>query len=397
MGVFVTDFYKQMNDAGVKTTEADIETEFLKIAEDKGIVLYNKDNYSPFWTLIKSLCVESTRWLMVFVAEHLLPNRYLKTAKDTWLDLIGWGYRLERGLPGFTQGYITFTRFSNSGGLSIKAGTIIQSLPASGVVYELEVLEDTDFIEGDITLKVLCQAKEEGANFNLGGGLYVVLPESITGIASVKNDDGWATQLGSDREDDEEFRLRIRDQWDALNSFHVDTVYKRLISEVSGIDKENIYFDKTTGRGPGSADALILLETGLVGDELLARINGYINDEGNHGHGDSVQAFNLPRVDIELNVDAYYSQVLTTEQRSALLQQVEIYIRAAFRELSGSEFTNKPTQTEPFKRFSLSRLASELHKEFEHLTDVDFNADSPIHTLNVSQINTLTITGYGEV
>ena len=57
---------------------------------------------------------------------------------------------------------------------------------------------------------------------------------------------------------------------------------------------------------------------------------------------------------------------------------------------------NKPTQTAPFKRFSFSLLAKELHSEFNNLADVDFNSDSPKHELNVSQLTGLVITGHGE-
>ncbi len=392
----MADFYKLMNDAGIKTSEEDIENKFLEMAEQEGIILYNKDEYSPFWSLIKSFSVASTRWLMVFVAENILPNRFLKTAKGEWLDLIGWGYREERQIAQKVIGHLTFTRFTNSGALSIKKDTVIQSLPVNGVIYELVVLNDTDFIDGKTFLDVECTAKIKGENFNLGGGLYVVLPESITGIASVKNSDGWIIQLGADLEGDDDFRLRLRDLWDGINIWHSDTSYRKIISKKANIETDNIYFNKNTGRGAGSADALILLDVGEMGEQLLADINYHITDEGNHGQGDDLRVINMPTIPIILNIDVYYSQVLTADQQETLFQQVDLYIRAAFRELSGNEFNNKPTQVKPFKRFSFSRLSGELHEEFTGLIDVDFNADSPVHGLNVSKIETLTLTGHGE-
>jgi hypothetical protein len=177
----------------------------------------------------------------------------------------------------------------------------------------------------------------------------------------------------------------------------VDTVYKRIITESSGIDPRNIFFDKNNPRGPATTDELILLDYGEASEQVLSAINKYINDDGNHGHGDSVIARNMDTVSLDLNVDVYFSAALSESESSALMANVENFIRVAFRELSGYEFSIEPDRVEPFSRFSFSKLGKQLHQEFPALTDIDFNANSPVHGLNVSKINALTLNPHAEV
>jgi len=392
----MTDFKKQVKDAGIPTTKEEVVAEFLKVAEETGNPLNNKDEYSPFWAIIHALCVEPAMWVIRFLYESILPNQYLKTASGNYLQLLGWAYEEDKKEEKKAKGYINFQRLSAGGNQAIAAGTVIHSLPIAGVVYRLQTLEELVFVNGDSEKSVLCEALEFGENSNLGAGLYVILPETIAGIARIFNTDDWLVSLGADAESDDEYRLRIRDKFSQLNQFHVDTVYKNIVAQFDGIKSSNVYFDKTAPRGAGSADVLILLDHGDIGSQQLTEINSYIRDQGNHGIGDDIEVKRFLKTGVDLLVDVYIDAAATSEEKIKTIAGIKSFIEAAFRKVPADDFTHKPRIVEPFKRFSFSHLAGQLHKEFSILMSVDFNHDDINHALNVSELTTLSVTTYDE-
>lgn len=380
-----------MQDSGIPTTEESIETRFKEVASEVGTDLSNDDEYSPFWNLLTALCVYPVSLLVNYIYESVLPNLFIKDAVDGWLDRRGWEYDTPRKEEQKAQGNIKFRRFSGSGTQTIAAGTVVQSNPVNGTVYKLVTLADALFSNGDIEISVLCEAAESGDAYNLGSGFYTVLPESISGIDSVFNDEDWITVNGADRESNDDYRLRLRDLFSSLNHYHVDEVYRSIVTSFSGISSSNVFFDKNIPRGAGSADILILLDHGSVSDELLVSINQHITDDGNHGIGDDILVRAIDTTLVDLDVSIYVETTLTQDEKDELKLQFENYVNAAFRKVSGEEFSNQPTKVEPFKRFSFSRLGSESHNEFSDLYSVDFNHDDIVHDLNVSELNTLTV------
>ncbi|MNL35034.1 hypothetical protein D3C87_1570420 [compost metagenome] len=69
------------------------------------------------------------------------------------------------------------------------------------------------------------------------------------------------------------------------------------------------------------------------------------------------------------------------ERWPALKSDIELFIRAAFRESTASDY--QPTLTRPQSRFSFSRLGEELHQQFPGIDSLDFD--------NVDIISELTI------
>jgi uncharacterized phage protein gp47/JayE len=386
-----TEYEVLMQKAGIPTTDEAIENRFKQVADGVGTDLNNDDLYSPFWSLLKSLCVYPATLLINFIHSTVLPNLFIQDAVDEWLDRRGWEYKTPRKTEEKAKGFIKFRRLSGSGTQTVPVGTVIQSNPVGGVVYKLVTLADSVFNDGDIEIAVMCQALEAGAGHNLAAGFYTVLPESIPGIKNVFNDDDWLVVNGADRETNDDYRLRLRDLFSSLNHYHVDEVYRSIITSFAGISPNNVFFDKNVPRGPGSADALILMDHGSVGTQLLISINQHINDKGNHGLGDDMLVRAIDTVDVDLNIDIYVDPAFSQTEKDSLKLQFENYVRAGFRQVSGEEFKNAPNKVEPFKRFSFSRLGSQAHKEFSGLVSIDFNRDDIVHSLNVSDIGTLTV------
>jgi uncharacterized phage protein gp47/JayE len=385
------EYERLMQKANIPTTDEEIKKRFKQVAAEQGTDLNNDDEYSPFWSLLSALCVYPAKLLIKFVHSVILPNLYIKTAVDGWLDQLGWAYETPRKKEGKAKGYISFLRFSGSGVQTVAAGTIVQSHSINGTIYKLVTLYDTIFSNGDIEIEVYCQAVNSGAGYNLEAGFYTVLPESIPGIKSVINKADWLAINGADRESNDDYRYRLRDIFSLLNHYHVDEVYRSIITSFSGISTKNVFFDKNTPRGPGSADALILLDHGAVGTQVLVDINKHIRDDGNHGIGDDMLVRAIDTTPVDLTVEIYVDSTLSQEEKDAFKLVFENYVKAAFREVDGSVYSNEPIKVEPFKRFSFSLLAGQAHKEFSSLFSVDFNSADIIHDLNVSSINTLSV------
>ena len=80
---------------------------------------------------------------------------------------------------------------------------------------------------------------------------------------------------------------------------------------------------------------------------------------------------------------------LTSEQRTTLKDEVELFIRAAFRESTLRDF--QPTLTYPQSRFSFSRLGEELHQQFPGLESLDFESADIVSELSIPRIQSLVV------
>ncbi|MNP68169.1 hypothetical protein D3C76_1640860 [compost metagenome] len=73
------------------------------------------------------------------------------------------------------------------------------------------------------------------------------------------------------------------------------------------------------------------------------------------------------------------------ERQDQLLTDIELFIRAAFRESTDSDF--QPTRTYPQSRFSFSRLGEELHEQFSGIESLDFENTDIISQLNIPRLD----------
>ncbi|WP_338522412.1 baseplate J/gp47 family protein [Pseudomonas batumici] len=383
------DFEEALKEAGIPITEATLKTAWEKEMTDQGSKLSNTSAFSPFWRLVSALVTKPVLWLIRFVIETVLPNFFVKTAEDAWLDMLAWAVDVERKAATKARGELLFTRGSAAGTLEVPAGTRVQSAAINGHVYELKTTLPGVFADGQAQLAIPVEAIEAGSGFNLAPGYYAILPVPVPGIVQVVNTENWLIEPGDDAEHNDQLRLRTRNQFSAVNQYHTDAVYRAMIASFPGVRLDGVYFEHGAPRGPGSANALVLFEAGVPAAEYLERINAYIRDGGNHGHGDDMLVMVMPETLHSITLTLWPRPNLNAEQRTRLQLEVEQFIRAAFRESTASDY--QPTLTFPQSRFSFSRLGEELHEQFPRIESLYFDNTDIISDLNIPRIESLEV------
>lgn len=383
------DFENLLKDEGVPITETEISDVFKQTVTDSGSKISNDSAYSPFWRLISAIAVQPVTWLVNALVQNVMPQFFLKTVGEGFIDLWGNNYGVERKQAQKLEGRILFTRADAQGDVDIPLGTVIQTELLNDMVYGLETTSAAVLEADQTSISVAVQALAEGKDYNLETGHYVKC--DIEGI-TVTNPDSWIDVVGDDYEDIEDYRLRIRNAFNSLSHYHTDGVYRYLIAQFAGVSTDMIWFEHEVTRGgdtviPGAADAYVLFELDAPADSYIEIINRMINDEGYHGHGDDLQVFKLPELYVDLSVTVYLPTALLDSERTVILTGVEQAIEAAFR--SNSAYVM--TQTQPYSRFSFTRLASEVYQNFPEIESIEFDQGDIVTELEVPRLNSLNV------
>lgn len=383
------EFESLLKDEGVPITEAEISDIFKQTVTDSGSKISNDSAYSPFWRLISAIAVQPVTWLVNALVQNVMPQFFLKTVGEGFIDLWGNNYGVERKQAQKLEGRILFTRADAQGDVDIPLGTVIQTELLNDMVYGLETTSSAVLEADQTSISVAVQALAEGKDYNLETGHYVKC--DIEGI-TVTNPDSWIDVVGDDYEDIEDYRLRIRNAFNSLSHYHTDGVYRYLIAQFAGVSTDMIWFEHEVTRGgdtviPGAADAYVLFELDAPADSYIEIINRMINDEGYHGHGDDLQVFKLPELYVDLRVTVYLPTALLDSERTIILTGVEQAIEAAFR--SNSAYVM--TQTQPYSRFSFTRLASEVYQNFPEIESIEFDQGDIVTELEVPRLNSLNV------
>nr|WP_302059418.1 baseplate J/gp47 family protein [Pseudomonas sp. N2-11] len=378
------DFKQALADAGVPTTEAKLKAAWEAEVAAQGAKLSNTSFWSPFWRVVTALVTKPVLWMLDFIAGTVLPNFFVKTAVDAWLDLLAWQVNVERKAATKATGQLLFTRSAVAGTLEIPAGTRVQSIAINGNVYVMVTTAIGTFLDGQAQVLVQAEASAAGTGYNLAPGYFSILPEPIPGVVQVVNAEGWLLQPGADTEGNDDLRLRVRNQFSAVNQWHTDAVYRAMIAAFPGVQADGVYFEHGAPRGPGTANAYVLFENDSPADTYLEQINAHVRDEGNHGHGDDLLVMQMPETQHQVRVTVWPTTAVGSEGWNTLKADIALFIRAAFRE--NSDY--KPTLTYPQSQFSFSKLTTELHEQFAGIRSLDFdNADI------VSQMTIPRLTG----
>lgn len=382
------DFAKMVSDSGLPTTEAQAQAMWNSEAAGVNSPFNNNPQYSPFWRAVLALVTKPVLWIANdLLLKQVLPNFFLKTASETFLPLFGWAVDCERKGAAVAMGQVRFSRVVAAGEVQIAVGTKIHSTLINGVSYELKTISPAVLLDGQASAVVPVVATAPGAGYNLGAGYYSVLPVPIAGIDSVVNLDDWLITPGANLEAPEDYRARIRNQFTAVNQYHTDAVYQKIITLFANINPRNVFFEHDAPRGPGTANALILMDTGEPSVELLAAIQAHIMDDGNHGHGDDLLVMAMPATFVDLVVTISPEDFVDEDGTAKLLLEIEDAVRAAFRENMQYEMST----TQPFGLFSFSKLGGELHKLFRDLKSVRFDLDDIETGLSVLRLNSVLV------
>ncbi|MCS6158396.1 baseplate J/gp47 family protein [Shewanella baltica] len=384
------DFTKIVEAAGIPTTEEGWKALFKQDVEAEGSIIANDSPYSPFWRLITAIIAKPATWIVNKVLIGvILPNLFLLTANDDgFIEAKAWEHDLTRKTDSKAKGKVRFNRAASSGpSLLIPAATVIQTDAINGTVYRVLTVEDVILPQNSLSVLVPVIAENAGAAYNLGAGYLHILPTAVTGIGSVTNEAEWLDELGSDRETNDDLKLRTRNAFTAAAPWHIDAVYRAILTERAGLDTDNVYFEHDAPRGPGTANAYILLDTGEPSAAMLTDLNQYVMEKGYHGHGDDLLVLAMPGVDVTVGVTVYPYSYLLEAEVVTLLADIENFIRCAFRE--NTDYN--ATRTEPFIRFSFSKLGQELHRQFAGIESLNWHQIDITSANNVPRLTALTI------
>lgn len=382
------EFKQILVDAGLPTEESEIRQEFEKLTNEQGLIT-NTSRMSPFWRLISAIAVKPVKWLTDYLISEILPNLFVKTAKGKWLQLQAWSVGLDFKEATKARGYITFVKENAKMTVTIKAGTEIQTERINNRIYKMIVDVDTPIPSGILSARVLATAEEAGSDYNLYEGYYKILPVAIGGISYAINEDNYLYQPGSDKESDEDLRERYRVQFSSVGKHHIDSVYRGIIAQINGISVDRIYFEHDAPRGPGTANVYLLLDVGVPAQPFIDRVNEHLMIQGYHGHGDDLRCFAMPETKHDVMVKVYFSadDNLTELEKKHCLTTVEQMIRCAFRENNNYQVT----KTEPYSRFSWSKLGEEIHREMGYVKSLIWQQKDIVSQLNIPRLNSLSV------
>ncbi|AKL02705.1 MULTISPECIES: baseplate J/gp47 family protein [Enterobacter cloacae complex] len=382
------DFNEVVKKSGMPTTAEELRTQFNAIAAEEGLIT-NTSRMSPFWRLITAIVTTPVLWLKDALVSTVLANMFVATASGQLLRLLAWAVNVTPKPAVAAQGVIRFYKTDARAVVTVKAGTLIQTERINGVVYELATTADFTITADTGSALIPVTASATGGAWNLAPGYYRILPVAVAGISRVVNEDDWLTTPGADEESDDELRERCRNQFNLVGNYHTDAVYRSMIASVAGLSIDRIYFEHDAPRGPGTANAYLLLDTGVISQPFIDAVNDHITGQGHHGHGDDMQCFPLPETLHQLTVTVYVENLanLAVDEYTALQSGVENLIRSAFRE--NSDFDVK--RTWPYDRFSFSNLGRELHKAYAVIDSLVFSLTDIVSDLNVPRLSELTV------
>ncbi|ALP41239.1 baseplate J/gp47 family protein [Aeromonas schubertii] len=383
------DFMRLLGESGIPTTAEAMEAELKHEAEAAGSLISNDSDVSPFWRLVRAVVIAPALWIITtLLAKHVLPNTFAATAKGYYLRLKAWDVGLTVKEAQAARGIVEFIKRDPSASLTIPATLWITTERIEGNVYRLRPLQSVISPAGEPVARVMCEAEHPGSAWNLAPGYYNQTSEPLEGIAAIANPAGWLTRPGADAEGDDELALRIRNQFSTGGRFHIDSVYRAALAQVAGIRSDLIFFQHDAPRGPGTANALVMLEVGAVPPSLVATLNTYLA-AGNHGHGDDLQVMAIPETQHTLHLTAWGTGTLTDEQKRDLKGEIENAIGAAFRQHAAYPTI---TRVMPLQRFSMSRLGAELHGLFPTLTSLHIDEADIVPGLTLPRLIRLEVT-----
>ncbi|EOY4357698.1 baseplate J/gp47 family protein [Cronobacter sakazakii] len=382
------DFEEVVKESGMPTTKEALRERFNAIVQEEGLIT-NTSTMSPFWRLITAIVTTPVLWLKDVLVSTVLANMFVATATGKLLRLLAWAVNVTAKPASAAQGVIRYYKTDAAAVVTVKAGTLIQTERINGAVYELATLEDFTIAADVASALIPVEATATGGAFNLAPGYYRILPVAVSGISHAVNENDWLTVPGADEESDDELRERCRNQFNLVGNYHTDAVYRSMIAGVAGLSIDRIFFEHDAPRGPGTANAYLLLDTGVTSEPFIDAVNDYINSQGHHGHGDDMQCFAMPETRHELDVVIYVASPdnMTADEKSALLAGAENLIRCAFRE--NDDFDVKKTW--PFTRFSFSNLGRELHRQFAAIDSLAFSLGDIVSELSVPRLQSLSV------
>ena len=191
----------------------------------------------------------------------------LDTADGLWLDQWGLLLGVARKAATKTKGEATLVAYGEG---DIDAGAWIT---VSGTDLRFKVLEKTAYSEGETKISV--EAEFEGSGYNVSGEDEGVLTKVVSGVDHIVFKEGWISAAGTDEEDDDSYRSRIKNLWISQGVGNPPPSFYYYAESVDGVKEVKLV---RTPRGYGTVDVIVVAENGMPSEELLQDVYDALYD-----------------------------------------------------------------------------------------------------------------------
>ncbi|MCI8503677.1 MAG: hypothetical protein HFG77_07375 [Hungatella sp.] len=254
----------------------DEEEEMEKIQEEletEGFAISNFSKGGIFYHLAR-LLVTLYIELKEF-AREILNDCFIQHASGDWLDIKAADFSKQRKEAMPVRGYITVYRSEYSNALQITKGHCFKTkADVAGIELKYYVVENTVIGAGEETGKVLVEAEETGAYYNISPGRITETMIHLEGVDHIVNEEGWIYEEGADEEEDEAFRARILSSWSELSTITIEEKLKNAVMGVNGA--LNVKIDTQHPRGQGTVDVIITGTAGEASEKLIKHVEAAI-------------------------------------------------------------------------------------------------------------------------
>lgn len=191
----------------------------------------------------------------------------LDSADGIWLDQWGLLLGVARKAATKTTGNVTLVAYGEG---TIDAGAWIT---VSGTGLRFKVLNKTSFPEGETKISV--EAEFEGSEYNVSGNDEGTLTKVVSGVDHILFEEDWITEPGTDEEDDESYRSRIKDLWISQGVGNPPPSFYYYAESVEGVKEVKLV---RTPRGYGTVDVIVVAENGMPSEDLLQDVYDALYD-----------------------------------------------------------------------------------------------------------------------
>ena len=191
----------------------------------------------------------------------------LDIADGLWLDQWGLLLGVARKAATKTKGEATLVAYGEG---DIDAGAWIT---VSGTDLRFKVLEKTAYSEGETKISV--EAEFEGSGYNVSGDDEGVLTKVVSGVDHIVFKEGWISAAGTDEEDDDSYRSRIKNLWISQGVGNPPPSFYYYAESVDGVKEVKLV---RTPRGYGTVDVIVVAENGMPSEELLQDVYDALYD-----------------------------------------------------------------------------------------------------------------------
>lgn len=279
--------------------EEDAVEELAEKLKSEGFVITNFNKGGVFYTLLRVSVHVGIQ--LKQLAVDLINSAFMRHCPDDWVEIRAADFSKYRKDGQKAEGFVTVYRSDTSETVKVARGHPFRTdTDAYGNYLRFYALEETLLPQGEEECKILVQAEDAGAAYNVPAGSINRSMVHIEGSRSVTNLEGWMTIAGQEQESIESLRNRCLISRAESAERNIDLKLKSIVDSVPGV-----YFSKLDSqhpRGQGTCDIIVADASGQATEQLLARVREAI-EPFTGSYGDYlVKGAETKQVDVQIDI-----------------------------------------------------------------------------------------------